>query len=54
MSRSLWVEQDPVITPSRDVVWTEVRGSMDCLKRGGPWMLGDWQDTPLGQTCLLC
>lgn len=41
MSRSLRVEQDLVIMPSWDIVWTEVRGSMDCLKRGGPWMPGD-------------
>ena len=41
MSRSLWVEQDLVILPSRDAMWTEGWGSRDCLKRGGPWTLGD-------------
>lgn len=36
MSRSLWLEQDLAIMPFWDVVWTEVRESMDCLKKVGP------------------
>lgn len=54
MNRSLQVEQALVVMPFQDVAWTEVWESVECLKSSGPWTLGDWEDTQLGQICLLC